>query len=52
MKDDADRAQKAKSMWEEMDEKSKEELNQDYKENLEKYKKDMENWKKKYNVAD
>ncbi len=51
-KDEEGRNEKAKNDWENIDEKVKETMDKQYKEELEQYKVDFENWKKKFKLTD
>jgi hypothetical protein len=52
LKDETEKMDKIKVLWGELDPNVKEEMDNEYKTALEKFKKDMEAWKKKYNVTD
>lgn len=51
-KDDSDRADRVKKEWEGLSAAVKEKMDQNYKLQLEAYKKDFEEWKEKYNLND
>jgi hypothetical protein len=50
MTDDPDRVSKVKGEWDEMPEKEKKALETEYKDAMEQYKKDLEEWKTKHDV--
>jgi hypothetical protein len=52
LKDDPNRAKVVKKLWREMDEKGKDKLKADFDGEVKKYTKDLEEWKKKYNIKD
>lgn len=51
-KDEEGRGDKVKSDWENLDPKLKDAMDKEYKEELEKYKVDVDSWKKKYKLSD
>lgn len=51
-KDESDRTAKIKAEWEGLDPKVKTEMDDEYKDELEKYKRDIEAWRNKYDVSD
>lgn len=52
LKDEPNKVKALKKLWRELDEKAKEKLKAEFDSGTKKFNKDLEEWKKKYNIKD
>lgn len=52
LKDDTNKAKAIKKLWNGLDDKAKDKLKDEFENEMKKYAKDLDEWKKKYNIKD